>query len=59
MNRLCTIALAVLVLGTGGVFAWPEAGAARAAERSKAKGRKSGGSTKAPRPRKAPAPRPK
>ena len=57
MNRLCTIALAVLVLGTGGLLAChATAGAApRRAERGKAKARKSGEATarRRPPPRKA------
>jgi hypothetical protein len=52
VNRLCTIALAVLVLGTGGLPVAFDGGVAHAAER-KAKARKSSG--KAPRAKK-PAP---
>jgi hypothetical protein len=55
VNRLCTIALAVLVLGTGGLLASPAGGVAQAAEKGKAKARKSGG--KAPRPKKPAPPR--
>jgi hypothetical protein len=59
VNRLCTIALAVLVLGTGGLPASTDGGLAQAAERGKAKARKGGGNGKASpsRSRKTPAPR--
>jgi hypothetical protein len=55
VKRLCTIALAVLVLGTGGLLVSSDAGVAQAAEKGKAKARKSGGNGKAPRAKK-PAP---
>lgn len=55
VNRLCTIALAVLVLGTGGLLAPPAGQVAHAAEKGKAKARKSSG--KAPRGKKPAPPR--
>jgi hypothetical protein len=55
LNRLCTIALAVLVLGTGGLLAPPTGGVAQAAAKGKGKARKSSG--KAPRAKKPAPPR--
>lgn len=57
MNRLCTIALAALVLGTGGLLVAADAGVAQAAQKGKVKARKSGGNGKASRPRKPAPPR--
>jgi hypothetical protein len=57
VKRLCTIALAALVLGTGGLLAPPAGGVAHAAEK-KAKARKSGSNGKSSRPRKSTTPRP-
>ena len=56
VKRLCTIALAVLVLGTGGLPVASDGGVAQAAER-KAKARKSSGNGKAPRSKKPAPPR--
>jgi hypothetical protein len=55
VNRLCTIAVAVLVLGTGGLLAPTTGGVAQAAEKGKGKARKSSG--KAPRAKKPAPPR--
>jgi hypothetical protein len=60
VNRLCTIALAALVLGTSGPLVLFDAGTAEAADRGKARARKSRSDNgKASRPRKAPAPAPR
>jgi hypothetical protein len=60
VNRLCTIALAALVLGTSGPLVLFDAGPAEAADRGKARARKSRSDNgKASRPRKAPVPAPR